>query len=189
MSASWRTMRFGSTAKVLLKCKLKYYRISECGAPSSADPRPLGLPRRKLQRHQRGAARCDPAGDGYPVEGSGALQNPDAPANGNSWSVWTQDLGLCHGPFNVSSRPSWSAWRHDLGLCHAKADVLIGIVYIVLSQSLGMVSHFWCFTCKGLQTANSTCSTPSKLPTPAVLQGQLHACHASPRYMEKAKKG
>ena len=25
------TMRFGSTAKVLLKCKLKYYRISECG--------------------------------------------------------------------------------------------------------------------------------------------------------------
>ena len=25
-------MRFGSTAKVLLKCKLKYYRISECGA-------------------------------------------------------------------------------------------------------------------------------------------------------------
>ena len=23
-------MRFGSTAKVLLKCKLKYYRISEC---------------------------------------------------------------------------------------------------------------------------------------------------------------
>ena len=27
-----RTMRFGSTAKVLLKCKLKYYRISECNA-------------------------------------------------------------------------------------------------------------------------------------------------------------
>ena len=27
----WCTMRFGSTAKVLLKCKLKYYRISECG--------------------------------------------------------------------------------------------------------------------------------------------------------------
>ena len=28
------TMRFGSTAKVLLKCKLKYYRISECdGGP------------------------------------------------------------------------------------------------------------------------------------------------------------
>ena len=25
-----RTMRYGSTAKVLLKCKLKYYRISEC---------------------------------------------------------------------------------------------------------------------------------------------------------------
>ena len=24
------TMRFGGTAKVLLKCKLKYYRISEC---------------------------------------------------------------------------------------------------------------------------------------------------------------
>ncbi len=24
------TMRFGSTAKVLAKCKLKYYRISEC---------------------------------------------------------------------------------------------------------------------------------------------------------------
>ena len=28
------TMRFGSTAKVLLKCKLKYYRISECNMPS-----------------------------------------------------------------------------------------------------------------------------------------------------------
>ena len=28
--APTRTMRFGSTAKVLLKCKLKYYRISEC---------------------------------------------------------------------------------------------------------------------------------------------------------------
>ncbi len=27
------TMRFGSTAKVLLKCKLKYYRISECHVP------------------------------------------------------------------------------------------------------------------------------------------------------------
>ena len=27
------TMRFGSTAKVLLKCKLKYYRISECTRP------------------------------------------------------------------------------------------------------------------------------------------------------------
>ena len=27
-----RTMRFGSTAKVLLKCKFKYYRISECPA-------------------------------------------------------------------------------------------------------------------------------------------------------------
>ena len=26
-------MRFGSTAKVLLKCKLKYYRISECNPP------------------------------------------------------------------------------------------------------------------------------------------------------------
>ena len=26
-------MRFGSTAKVLLKCKLKYYRISECDGP------------------------------------------------------------------------------------------------------------------------------------------------------------
>ena len=29
-------MRFGSTAKVLLKCKLKYYRISECGVMSQA---------------------------------------------------------------------------------------------------------------------------------------------------------
>ena len=27
-------MRFGSTAKVLLKCKLKYYRISECEVDS-----------------------------------------------------------------------------------------------------------------------------------------------------------
>ena len=31
--ARWRTMIFGSTAKVLAECKLKYYRISECGAP------------------------------------------------------------------------------------------------------------------------------------------------------------
>ena len=30
------TMRFGSTAKVLLKCKLKYYRISECAGSASA---------------------------------------------------------------------------------------------------------------------------------------------------------
>ena len=30
-------MRFGSTAKVLLKCKLKYYKISEC----NADAHPL----------------------------------------------------------------------------------------------------------------------------------------------------
>ena len=30
------TMRFGSTAKVLLRCKLKYYRISECGLASRA---------------------------------------------------------------------------------------------------------------------------------------------------------
>ena len=28
--AACPTMRFGSTAKVLLKCKLKYYKISEC---------------------------------------------------------------------------------------------------------------------------------------------------------------
>ena len=27
------TMRFGSTAKVLAECNLKYYRISECMAP------------------------------------------------------------------------------------------------------------------------------------------------------------
>ena len=30
------TMRFGSTAKVLAKCKLKYYRISEWDVPSMA---------------------------------------------------------------------------------------------------------------------------------------------------------
>ena len=30
-------MRFGSTAKVLLKCKLKYYRISECPAEAFLD--------------------------------------------------------------------------------------------------------------------------------------------------------
>ena len=28
---AWCTMRFGSAATVLAKCKLKYYRISECG--------------------------------------------------------------------------------------------------------------------------------------------------------------
>ena len=44
---SVRTMRFGSTAKVLLKCKLKYYRISECVRPfppvvPHRRPRPLG---------------------------------------------------------------------------------------------------------------------------------------------------
>ena len=33
-------MRFGSTAKVLLKCKLKYYRISEC--PGANDSRAWG---------------------------------------------------------------------------------------------------------------------------------------------------
>ena len=30
------TMRFGSTAKVLAKCMLKYYRISECQAAETA---------------------------------------------------------------------------------------------------------------------------------------------------------
>ena len=33
MPVSLPTMRFGSTAKVLLKCKLKYYRISQCSLP------------------------------------------------------------------------------------------------------------------------------------------------------------
>ncbi len=32
-------MRFGSTAKVLLKCKLKYYRISECDPCRCSNPR------------------------------------------------------------------------------------------------------------------------------------------------------
>ena len=32
------TMRFGSTAKVLAKCMLKYYRISECRSPPDAGP-------------------------------------------------------------------------------------------------------------------------------------------------------
>ena len=36
-SASHSTMRFGSTAKVLLKCKLKYYRISEYTADPPED--------------------------------------------------------------------------------------------------------------------------------------------------------
>ena len=31
------TMRFGSTAKVLAECKLKYYRISECLARLATD--------------------------------------------------------------------------------------------------------------------------------------------------------
>ena len=35
------TMRFGSTAKVLLKCKLKYYRISECAALLQIGPAEL----------------------------------------------------------------------------------------------------------------------------------------------------
>ena len=32
--AGWGTKRFESTAKVLSKCKLKNYRISECGSAS-----------------------------------------------------------------------------------------------------------------------------------------------------------
>ena len=35
------TMRFGSTAKVLLKCNLKYYRISECLGPSVVPQNPF----------------------------------------------------------------------------------------------------------------------------------------------------
>ena len=34
------TMRFGSTAKVLPKCMLKYYRISECGHGTPPHPHP-----------------------------------------------------------------------------------------------------------------------------------------------------
>ena len=65
-------MRFGSTAKILLKCKLKYYRISECavqaqdtghvgtGADSNGtnvldQPRPRmgALPRPMPSQHQQ----------------------------------------------------------------------------------------------------------------------------------------
>ena len=39
-------MRFGNTAKVLLKCKLKYYRISERSSALSPDAMPITfLPR------------------------------------------------------------------------------------------------------------------------------------------------
>ena len=41
-SAVSRTMRFGSTAKVLANCKLEYYRISEC--PGTVTPGILLLP-------------------------------------------------------------------------------------------------------------------------------------------------
>ncbi len=59
-------MRFGSTAKVLLKCKLKYYRISECSTchetcgppdgPTSARQGvpPLPFPARPLQSANTG---------------------------------------------------------------------------------------------------------------------------------------
>ena len=41
------TMRFRSTAKVLAKCQLKYYRISECPSVCFCDaPVPLNLPGR-----------------------------------------------------------------------------------------------------------------------------------------------
>ena len=33
-------MRFGSTAKVLAKCMLKYYKISECGGQHAVQPPP-----------------------------------------------------------------------------------------------------------------------------------------------------
>ena len=36
VEALLHTMRFKSTATVLLKCKLKYYRISECSSPPSS---------------------------------------------------------------------------------------------------------------------------------------------------------
>ena len=51
------TMRFGSTAKVLAKCKLKYYRISECGgcrllhSPHLPGAAPAAAA--QAQRHQR----------------------------------------------------------------------------------------------------------------------------------------
>ena len=52
------TMRFGSTAKVLLKCKLKYYRISECCSAWSDEgvlaPRGLLLLLRWLPLRLRG---------------------------------------------------------------------------------------------------------------------------------------
>ncbi len=37
------TMRFGSTAKVLAECKLKYYRVSECRALAEVDKQRLTL--------------------------------------------------------------------------------------------------------------------------------------------------
>ena len=44
-------MRFGSTAKVLLKCKLKYYRISECSTAQHGPPLPSPFPQRFFPTH------------------------------------------------------------------------------------------------------------------------------------------
>ena len=42
--SSWRTMRYGSAAKVLAKRNLEYYRISECGSYLVLNPVVLLMP-------------------------------------------------------------------------------------------------------------------------------------------------
>ena len=53
------TMRFGSTAKVLLKCRLKYYRISECkGLCPDLEPNVVCINLMLQRIHSLGDAAC-----------------------------------------------------------------------------------------------------------------------------------
>ena len=62
------TMRFGSTAKVLLKCKLKYYRISECLQGHGVQGRAASCPSLRCSAGLRLSAEgCRPAAASAPV--------------------------------------------------------------------------------------------------------------------------
>ena len=108
-------MRFGSTGKVLAKCMLKYYRISECDAMQMASPCLPEIASWDMSHLQRAAPLAtiqiviiaSPSREVFPHRQAGALclLLPMAPRRGlskytsartlsqalSSWhSIWTQ---------------------------------------------------------------------------------------------------
>ena len=100
------TMRFGSTAKVLLKCKLKYYRISECmeppqsQAPSSAPSKASGYAR------PGPPPTSSPSSSSSPSSG-GCSACPDTPPRTTSYAC-SQQVFPCPLPQTPPPPPQMS---------------------------------------------------------------------------------